>query len=77
MPYTPVWDRTKNEMELLTIGPGAKFKANFDFGLVIAFGEVEAVHGKEAVEVLDLFVNMVETILTELEAESRRLGIVK
>jgi hypothetical protein len=76
MPYRPVWDGAKQEMELLIIGPGAQFKGNFNFGFYVAFGEIESVSGKSVVEALDLFVDMVETILGEIEAESRRLGII-
>jgi hypothetical protein len=76
MPYVPVWDSTKNEMELFTVGPGSQFKGHFTFGIYIAFGEIESVVGKNAIPTLDLFVDMVETIINEIDAESRRLGIV-
>jgi hypothetical protein len=77
MPYKPAWDGAKHEMELLVIGPGSQFKGDFNLGFYVAFGEIESVHGKSAIEVLDLFVNMVETILGEIDAESRRLGFTK
>ena len=76
MPYpAPVWDSAKNEMELMTLGPGAKFNGDFNFANYVAFGEIEGVAGKNAVPVLHQFVDMVETIVSEIEAESRRLGI--
>ena len=80
MPYPrPVWDSAKNEMELFTLhrSATAKFKCNFQFGVYIAFGEVGITSGKSAIPILDEFVSMVETILREIEAESKRLGIIK
>lgn len=77
MPATPVWDRRKNEMELFTIGPNTKLQGHFNFGFYVAFGEIEWLEGKNAIPILDQFVDMVETIGNEIEAESRRLGIVK
>ena len=61
-------------MELFTLGPGAQLKGHFKFGFYIAFGEIESLDGKPAIETLDLFVDMVETILREIEAETKRLG---
>jgi hypothetical protein len=76
MPYDHAWNRIKNEMELFTADPMAQLKGNFNLGFYIAFGEIESVDGKPAIETLDLFVDMVETILREIEAESRRLGFI-
>lgn len=77
IPYNPIWDRTKNEMELCTLTPGAKLQANFKFGVYIEFGEIDGLEGKSAIPTLDLFVNMVETILNEIEAEARKFGFIK
>lgn len=77
MPTNPVWDWTKQEMELFTAGPQPKFRANISFAFYVAFGEIEGVTGKAAIPVLNTFVEMVETIIGEIETESRRLGIVK
>jgi hypothetical protein len=78
MPYPrPVWDGDKNEMELFTLhrGATAKFKGNFDFTIHIVFGKVGMLSGKPAIRNLDAFVDMVEIILREIEAECRRLKI--
>jgi hypothetical protein len=78
MPYKLLWDSTKNEMELFTLGPQtAKFNGDFKFGCYVAFGEVSCLGGRIAGGVLEDFVNVVETVLQEIEAESRRLGIIK
>jgi hypothetical protein len=74
MPVTPIWDSTKNEMILFTLGPGATFQGQFDFAFYIAFGEIESVKGKPVIPILDDFVEIVETILGAIEAECRRLG---
>jgi len=76
MPYTPTLDRAKNEMELFTLTPGTKFKGKFQFGFYIAFGKIGSLEGKSVIPVLDLFVNMVETILREIETKCRELRII-
>jgi hypothetical protein len=67
MPAAPVWDWTKQEMELFTAGPQPKLHANIRVGFYIAFGEIDSVAGKPAIPVLDDFVRMVETIIGEIE----------
>ena len=64
-------------MELITVRQEAKLRANFHFSFYVAFGEIDGVAGKAAIPALDTFVEMVETIISEIEAESKRLGIVK
>jgi hypothetical protein len=77
MPAYPAWDSAKQEMELFTAGPQPKLKAKIGIAFYVAFGEVESAAGKNALETIDLFVNMVETMVNEIERESRRLGIVR
>lgn len=77
MPNPPIWDSAKNEMELLTLGPGAKYKASFNFTTLIAFGESKSLGGAPAVTGLNQFVSEVESVLLAIEAESRRLGFIK
>lgn len=77
MPYAPIWDWAKQEMELFTTGPQPKLRANITLGFYVAFGEIDSVAGKPAIPVLNDFVGMVGTIIDEIEAESKRLGIVK
>jgi hypothetical protein len=77
MPYTPIWDRTKNEMVMLTAEYGVKLDGHFKFGVYVAFGEIEGVDGQPALETLEAFVGMVETIINEVEAEARRIGLIK
>lgn len=78
MPYpAPLWNTDKNEMELATIGPGATLDGHFDFAKYVAFGEIEGVERREAIAVLGHFVDMVETIIGEIEAEARRIGVIQ
>jgi hypothetical protein len=77
MPTVPVWDRRKNEMELCTIGPNSKLHGKFNFGFYVAFGEIEGLEGKNAIPILDQFVDMVERIVDLIDRESRLLGIIK
>jgi len=46
MPDPHRWDSAKNEMEIITFGPGAKFDYKFVFRLFIAFGEIESLAAK-------------------------------
>jgi hypothetical protein len=73
-PYNLTWDSAKNEMELLTAAWGVKIHLNFKFGGYIAFSEIDSVAGDSVIPDLDLFADMVETIIAEIEAETRRLG---
>ncbi len=75
MPYTPTWDSAKNEMVLCTLGPHTtEFNGEFHFAVFVAFGEIEIIGGEPVIPVLDQFVNMVKTIVGEIETETRRLG---
>jgi hypothetical protein len=77
MPYRPVLEGAKNEMEICSLAPESKFHGKLQLAMYVAFGEVGTVAGKNAGEVLDLFVKLVTTIVDRIEAESKRLGIVK
>ncbi len=77
MPYRSEWDWAKQEMELFTAGPQPKFRAHVKIAVYVAFGEIDGLTGKAVIPVLDSFANMVETIINEIETESRRLGFIK
>ncbi len=79
MPAEPVWDSVKNEMELFTITHGGsvgQFKGKFNLAFYVAFGDVEGIRGKNAMPLLDQFVDIADAIVNEIDAEARRLGIV-
>lgn len=77
IPSPHVWDNTKNEMVLITLGPGAQFDYEFNFRLFVAFGEIKVVGGSELTGTLHKIGHKVDTILAAIEAESRRLGFVE
>jgi hypothetical protein len=77
MPTKPTWDSVKQEMEMFSTAPGAEFHGKFQIGFSVAFGEIDTLTGKNALPILDKFVELVELIVGNIEAESKRLGIVK
>jgi hypothetical protein len=77
MPDPHRWDRAKNEMEIITLGPGAVFEYNLDFYIFVALNGIKFVDGKSAPEVLYAMGCKVYSVLETIEAEARRLGYVK
>jgi len=75
MPTTHVWDRTKNEMELLTLGVESTYKYNFQFSFFVAFNDIQVVDGQPVLGVLDELGSKIESIFLGIEAECRRLKI--
>lgn len=73
-PMDPSWDHDKNEVEFAELTSGAEGKFHFEFTFFIAFGEVEIVSGEPVSAVLAYFIDIVEQIVSGIEAESRRLG---
>jgi len=62
MPDPHVWNRAKNEMELITLGPGAKYQYNFDFRVFVAFNELRLLT-QAILTVLPALFDKVESIL--------------
>lgn len=77
MPDPHVWDSTKNEMVLVTFGPGAEFDYQFNFGLFVAVGEVKIVGGQDLFKTLWKLGAKVHRILEAIEADAKRIGIIK
>ena len=77
MPNPHIWDRTKNEMDIVTIRAGSEFNCNFDFRVFVAFNDIEIVDGKPVRNVIHAIGSAVQSVLMAMEAESRRLGFVK
>lgn len=76
MQVNPVWDGTKQEIELLTCATDHAVKYHMEFSLFIAFDEIAVVGGEPVLEVLRYFVKIVEEILVSLETEARLIGLV-
>jgi hypothetical protein len=81
MPDPHVWDSTKNEMEVLRLGPivvpDATWDYNFDFFPFVAINEIPVVVGQPVLRLLYQLCLKVESVLVAIEAESKRLGITK
>jgi hypothetical protein len=77
IPAPPVWDRTKQEIVILTLGPGAQFDYKFNFVLYIAFDEIELVAGEPVRSILGQTMVEVERVVDAIDAESMRLGLIK
>jgi len=77
IPNPHIWDRTKNEMVLLTTGSQTDYKYDFNFRVFVAFNEIRVVDGEPVLRVLDTLSSKVEGILLAIEAEAYRLGFVK
>lgn len=80
MPDPHKWDSTNNEMVVISLGPlvvpNATWDYDFDFLPLITFNEIPVVAGKPILGVLYELCLKVESILTGIEAESRRLGFI-
>lgn len=77
LPTPPVWDRAKQEMVIITLGPEANYDYHLQFILFVAFDKVGAASGKAVRGLLWQTLWHVEHIVAAIEAESKRLGIVR
>lgn len=73
---TPIWDRTKNEMELFRVRPETYFDVNLSITAHIVICDVEIVDGQPVAAILNLLVSKVEGIIMAIEVEARKLGLV-
>ena len=77
VPRPHIWDSAKNEMEIITLGPGAVYDNKFSFIFTITFGEIKIISGQPVVSALSQLAGEVERILVALEAEAIRIGLFK
>jgi hypothetical protein len=71
------WDSANSEMVVLTTLPGAQLDYDFDLDFLVAFEEVKIVAGKDALRTLVMMGRKVDSIVTAIEAEGRRLGFIQ
>ena len=76
MPDPHVWNREKNEMELITVRADTEFNYEFDFRLFVAINGIRVVDGKPVLSVLHQMGCKVHSIMTVIDLESRRLGYI-
>jgi hypothetical protein len=77
LPTPPVWNHAKQEMVIITLGPGAKYDYHLQFILFIAFDNVGSASGKAVRGLLWQMLVHVGGIVAAIEAESKRLGFIK
>jgi hypothetical protein len=70
------WDREKQEVELLSIGPDGYAHYDVQIAFFIAFGKVPVVEGQPVLAVLNALISKVESIILATEAECRRIGLL-
>lgn len=73
---TPVWDRSKNEMILGRVPVNAEYTFNFDYSFFIVFDDVELIAGQPVGPTLEAFLEIVQSFVMVVEAETRRLGLM-
>jgi len=73
----PTWDHAKNELAFAWVGktPDLNVDCHVEVTTLVSFGEIEAIYGQPADGVLQALVGKVDSILTAVEAEGRRIGI--
>jgi hypothetical protein len=76
IPLNPTWNSLKREIEVLTGFAGHPMKCDIEISLFIAFDEIPFVAGEPVLKVLSYFVDIVQDILSRIEVEARRLGLI-
>jgi hypothetical protein len=76
MPDPHFWDHAKNEMVLITLGPGAQCNAHFRFFSTIAFSGISTIESEPAPTVLDTIASEVDRVISLIEEEARRLKFI-
>jgi|HubBroStandDraft_4_1064222.scaffolds.fasta_scaffold07729_4 hypothetical protein len=81
MPDPHRWDSANDELVVIRLGPiivpNATWDYDFDFFPFVAINEIPVVAGKPVLGVLEQLCLKVESVLMAIEAECKRLGIVK
>lgn len=75
MPEPHKWNRDRNEMVLITLGPETKYDLDLQFRLHIAFNGIEFVDGRPVDAVVVELYNKVASMLETIDAEATRLGL--
>lgn len=77
LPTPPIWDCAKQEMVLMTLGPGATYDGHLQFILFVAFDKIGPASGMAVRGLLWQILVHVGQIVADMEAETRRLGFIK
>jgi hypothetical protein len=71
------WDPEKNEIEFAALPVGRHAQYDGDVSLGVTFGEIEAVRGRPPDVFLNAAIIEFDRIIDAIEAETKRLGIIK
>jgi hypothetical protein len=77
LPIRPMWDSANQEIELGIFPIQENSASKVDFGLFVAFDEIEVAHGEPVVMFLRQLARGVEYILNAIDSECRRIGVFK
>ncbi|MGD0348161.1 MAG: hypothetical protein ABSA85_15465 [Terracidiphilus sp.] len=82
IPEHPVWNRTEDEMVFLRAPADAKLDYEIDFGLYVALDKIDPfdigpLGGQPVLRVLEACGAETHRVVTRIEVEARRLGIVQ
>ena len=75
-PQPPRWDSAKKEIITAITTPIRNLQLKSEFTLLIAFDDIDVVKGQEAVPVLNALASKVESIVSAIEAEAVRIGLI-
>ncbi len=72
----PRWNRSKHEIIFAITDSEKPTRYKLQFGMEVAFDEIDIVKGKPVVPVLYDLSSIVDSILVATEAEARRIGLI-
>ncbi|MCA0302820.1 MAG: hypothetical protein LCH95_10475 [Proteobacteria bacterium] len=70
------WSPTKKEIEYMRLGPGSTIQHQVSISLGVTFEGIKAIAGKAVIPTLDAMASEVERIVSDIEAECRRVGFI-
>ena len=76
IPEHPIWNRTEDEIVFLRAPADAKLDYEIDFGLYVALDKIDPFDGQPALRILEACGAETHRVVSRIEAEARRLGIV-
>jgi hypothetical protein len=71
-----LYSRGQNEITYAITERGIKWKHKAEFSFRICFGKVGAIEGRDVLDNIDGMIRAVDAIVYEIEAESRKIGLL-
>ena len=72
----PQWDSVKNEVVLIRSPVNAKEDFKYEYAFEIVFDNIEGIAQEPVLRVLEHFLQMIESFVMAIEAETIRIGLV-